>query len=316
MTDKFTISFSGKEVRCLGKTHTLGKLFIKFLDLDLSEYEAERLNIQKVLNTDDQEAMTKFTKLTPKERKRGYKGLAYEHLKISDKISLKQKYAVYAIYNALLLIDHEYFDILDYPSISKLNCDEILKEFDLLSLQKTYKQAMKKCLLRDGSEFTAIQRFENSKVELDGKAELVFKVSDNIMYEVFIASGISSLLYIEFMKMIQNNVFVSICEICGGFFVSKSKGNYDVKYCDRVIEGSTKTCEKVGAVKSFKDKVKNNPVYNEYEKAYKRFYARKRKGLVTQSQFDNWVKNASKLKKEALKDNLSFDEFKNMISDI
>ena len=70
------------------------------------------------------------------------------------------------------------------------------------------------------------------------------------------------------------------------------------------------------SLKDFKDKVKNNPVYNEYEKVYKRFYARKRKGLITQEQFVIWVKKSSKTKKEALKGNLSFDEFKTIISDI
>ena len=59
MSDEFTISFSGKSVSYLGRTCLLGQLFIDFLELDLSEYEERRLNIQKILNTDDQETMKK-----------------------------------------------------------------------------------------------------------------------------------------------------------------------------------------------------------------------------------------------------------------
>ncbi len=313
MSDEFTISFSGKSVSYLGRTCLLGQLFIDFLELDLSEYEERRLNIQKILNTDDQETMKKVIEITSKEKKRGYKVLTYEHLNISDELSLKEKYAVYAMYKALLCIDHKYFEVVDLKSISQLNYNKIPKVFDLVSLQKSYRQAMEKCLLKDGSDLTTIQRFAKNKEMIDGKAELIFEVSDGIMYEVFMASDISSLLYIEFMKMVQNNVSVSVCENCGKYFIPK--GNYDMKYCEREVNGE-KVCQKIGAVKSFKDKVKNNPVYNEYEKVYKRFYARKRKGLVTQSQFDDWVKKASKLKKDALKGILSYGEFKNKISEI
>lgn len=313
MSDKFTIAFSGKEVYCLGKKYALGQLFIDFLEFDLSEYETERLKVQQTIKNNDQNSMTEFTKITPKELKRGYRGLTYEHLGISDESSLEQKYMVYAIYKALLKIDHKYLEILDYPSISSIKYDKILEVFDLVSLQKSYKDAMEKCILKDGSDLTAIQRFAKNEGTIDGKAELVFKVSDNIMYEVFIASDISSLLYIEFMKMLQQNVLVSVCENCGRYFIPK--GNYDMKYCEREVDGE-KVCQKDGAVKSFKDKVKNNPVYNEYEKVYKRFYARKRKGLISQEQFATWVKKSSKTKKEALNGNLSYDDFKNQISKI
>lgn len=313
MSDKFTISFSGKEVSCLGRTYSLGQLFIDFLELDLSEYEEKRLNIKKILDTNNIEVMEKFTKITPKELKRGFKGLSFDQLGITDKTSLKKKYTVYAIYKALLPIEHKYFDVLNYPSISGFARDRIIEVFDLVSLQNIYKQAMKDCLLKNDSGLTTTQRFAKNKEIIDGKAELIFEVSDGIMYEVFMASDISSLLYIEFMKMIQNNVSVSVCENCGRYFIPK--GNYDMKYCEREVNGE-KVCQKVGAVKSFKDKVKNNPVYNEYEKVYKRFYARKRKGLVTQNQFDDWVKRASRLKKDALKGILSEDDFKQLIADI
>jgi len=313
MSDKFTISFSGKEVKCLGKSYPLGQLFIDFLELNLSEYETERLNIQEVLNADNRAAMKQFTEITESELKKGYKKLAFELLNISGDISLKSKYTLYAIYKALIIIDHKYFEILDYPSISKLDYNKILEVFDLVSLQKRYKQAMEICLLKNGSDLKLIQRFEKNAGVIDGKAELIFEVLDNIMYEVFMASDISSLLYIEFMKMLQNNISVSVCANCRRYFIPK--GNYDMKYCEREIDGE-KTCQKLGAVKIFKDKVKNNPVYNEYEKAYKRFYARKRKGLVTQNQFDKWMKHSSKLKKEALKGNLSYEDFKKQISEI
>lgn len=310
MSDKFTISFSGKEVNCLGRTYPLGQLFMDFLELDLSEYEEKRLNIKKILDTNNIEVMEKFTKITPKELKRGFKGLSFYQLGITDKTPLKKKYIMYAIYKALLKIEHKYFDILNYPSMSGFSRDKIIEIFDLVSLQKRYQQAMKDCLLKDDTDLTTTQRFAKNREKIDGKAELMFEVSDGIMYEVFMASDISSLLYIEFMKMIQNNVWLAECKSCYKIFLPETKGNYNVKYCKK------EECQKIGAVKRFKDKVRDNPIYGGYEKVYKRFYARKRKGLISQSQFDDWLKKASKLKKDALKGILSTDDFIKMISDI
>lgn len=214
-------------------------------------------------------------------------------------------------YKATFNIEHDYLQILDYGAMSKLNSGELLEVFDLVLLQNKYKEAMEHCLLKNDSNLTATQRLASYGNKIDGKAELLFDISDDIaLYEVYTGSNLSSLLYIEFMKIVQNNVLVSVCENCGKYFVPK--GNYDMKYCDR-IQADNKSCQEIGAVKSFKNKLKENPIYGEYEKAYKRFYARKHKGQVTQEQFDAWMKKATKLKKEALDGRLSKSKFKEQI---
>ncbi len=317
MTEKTTFSISEKEVLCLGKSYVLGQLFIDFLELDLTAYEAERLKIESIIKNNDETAMKEYTKdlKIPKKMQRGYSGIDYMLLNISEDMELELKYTIYAIYKALFLVDHVYFSVIDYSAMSKLNSKEILKAFDLVSLQSNYKDAMEKCLLKDTTEQTPIQRYRDNKISVEGKAEVLFEISEAMtLYEVYIASNISSLLYVEFMKMVQNSVFVAICENCGRYFIIK--GKYDMKYCDRIAKGDTRTCQEIGAINSFKNKIKNDPVYREYEKAYKRYYAQKRKGVITQEQFDNWVKTASKTKKEALKGNLSFDDFKDLISKI
>lgn len=312
MTDKNTISISGKQVFCFRNTYNLGELFIGFLELDLSEYEAQRLEIKRILDTDNQEVMTEFIKI--ENPRRGYQPFAYEILKISDKLPLREKYVLYAIYKALITVDHIYFEVLDYSELVKKKCQDILDICDLVSLQAEYKKAMEHCLLTGKTKQTALQRLKAYEHNITGKAELVFDIADDIMYEAFIASDISSLLYIEFMKMIQNNIRVSVCENCRKLFIPK--GNYDMKYCDRKTNDGSKSCQEIGAIKRFKDKVKKDPVYNEYEKAYKRFYSRKRKGLITQNQFNDWVKRSSKMKKEASQGFLTLEDFKKQISEI
>ena len=312
---KDKIAISGKEMFYLGSKHPLGESFVDFLELDLTAYEKRRLYIKAVLENSDFETMKDFTKnlKPPKNFQRGFDGLYYDLLNLSEKMSLEGKYAVFAVYKALQQIEHVYIDIIDYSEMCRMYSEKLLEQFDLLSYQKEYKDAMKHCLSKDNTKSTAVERLKTYTGKITGKAEVEFEILGERLSEVYTASNITSLLYVEFMKMIQNDVSVKKCECCHKYFVVK--GKYDMKYCEREVNGE-KVCQKNGAIETFKNKVQDNDIYKEYEKVYKRFYARKRRGLLTQEQFDIWLKKAAKLKKDALIGILSKDEFKVAISDI
>ena len=182
--------------------------------------------------------------------------------------------------------------------------------FDLVKLQKEYRAAVNACLLKqdENEKFNPLERYLNYSHELNGKAEIVYTVSNDLtLCEEYIASDISSLLYLEFMKMLQYNIFVRKCENCGRLFAVK--GNYNKKYCDRKISGTSKTCQEVGAVNSFKNKTLKDPIIGEYQRAYKRLYARKRTGKITKEELDIQIKKATALRDEAVKGSLSKDEY-------
>ena len=86
---------------------------------------------------------------------------------------------------------------------------------------------MEKCILKNDLNTSSIHRLKKYDTFLHGRAELMFRIYNNTMHEVFISSDVSSLLYVEFMKMIQNNVSVGVCENCGKYFIVK--GKYDMK---------------------------------------------------------------------------------------
>jgi len=101
---------------------------------------------------------------------------------------------------------------------------------------------------------------------------------------------------------------------CKGFFIPK--GEYDVKYCDRIPKGETRTCQQVGAIKAFKSKVADNPILTEYNKIYRRFHSRKRNGTITPEQFKIWTKESAKVRDKAVRDSLTLDQFIAEIDDI
>ena len=313
--EKDRIAISGKEMFYLGAKHPLGESFVDFLELDLTTYEKRRLNIKTVLENNDVETMKEFTKnlKQPKNFQRGFGGLLYDLLKITENMPLELKYVVLAIYKALQQIEHVYIEIIDYSEMCRMHSEILLELFDLLSYQKEYKDAMVHCLFNGNTKQNAVMKLKKYEGKITGKAEVEFIIDGETLSEVYTASSITSLLYIEFMKMVQNDVSVRECQKCHKNFVVK--GKYDMKYCEREVNGE-KVCQKNGAIETFKNKVRGNDIYKEYEKVYKRFYARKRRGAITQEQFDAWLKKATKLKKEALKGNLSDNEFKTQISNI
>lgn len=134
------------------------------------------------------------------------------------------------------------------------------------------------------------------------------------LLEVYDALDLSVVCYIEFIKMVQFGLSVRKCENCRQYFIPK--GDYDTKYCDRIPKGEKRTCQQIGAVKLYQKKLSQNPILNEYRKIYRRFHARKRNGIITLEQFKEWGKESLKIRDEAMRDNLTVEQFIEKINGI
>lgn len=70
-------------------------------------------------------------------------------------------------------------------------------------------------------------------------------------------------------------------------------------YCDRKLEDG-KTCRDVGANISFQDKVRNNEIWKLHQRAYKKYFARTKKGTMSRLEFEKWSREAEMLRDDAL----------------
>jgi hypothetical protein len=125
------------------------------------------------------------------------------------------------------------------------------------------------------------------------------------MYEI---DGIDDLIRFELLKMVSSGVLVKRCENCGYYFVPT--GRIDTVYCNRVYKDSDRTCAEIGSIKKYKDKVKDDPVYTAYNKAYKRNNSRVRNRKMTQGEFYEWAEEARRLRDECYAGRLSLEEFR------
>jgi hypothetical protein len=125
--------------------------------------------------------------------------------------------------------------------------------------------------------------------------------------EIFDAPDLSTACYIEFMKMIQYGINVRKCQNCKLFFIPT--GGYDFRYCERVPQGETRSCQQMGAINTFKAKIADNPILAEHGKIYRRYHSRKRNGLITAEQFTAWGERAREVRDKAIQDNLTLQQF-------
>lgn len=73
-------------------------------------------------------------------------------------------------------------------------------------------------------------------------------------------------------------------------------------YCDQPAPNGEdgKTCREVGSTKSFRAKVLNHPVWAIHQRAYKKYFARTKKGTMTKAEFLAWETESERLRDEAL----------------
>lgn len=106
-------------------------------------------------------------------------------------------------------------------------------------------------------------------------------------------------VYVEFMKGLQKGFVPKRCANCGRWFLQKPGATY--AYCTDPAPGQDgKTCREIGASSSFRSKVENNDVWKVQQRAYKKYFARIRSGLMTKSEFEAWSCQAADLRDAAL----------------
>lgn len=105
-------------------------------------------------------------------------------------------------------------------------------------------------------------------------------------------------LQCEFLKMLELGIKIRKCTVCGKYFiVTGHNGNC----CDNLYKDTGLTCQQVFADRNYKNKRKQNPILKEYDKAYKRMYARySNKKNLASDEYTKWKNEAARERDKAL----------------
>jgi hypothetical protein len=117
-----------------------------------------------------------------------------------------------------------------------------------------------------------------------------------------------ALMRYELMKMVTQGIVVKICANCGRYFIPD--GRIDMEYCSRPLpDQPEKNCQTVGALLKHQNKVKNDPIHMEYNKAYKRNNSRVRYGKMRQDEFLKWSDEARAMRERCLNGEIDMRTF-------
>lgn len=87
------------------------------------------------------------------------------------------------------------------------------------------------------------------------------------------------------------------------------KGNYQTDFCDRIPDGQTKSCQTIGSLKNYREKVKSSGAWGLYNKYYKRYFARMKAGNIDVDVFKKWQYTATTMRDDCNEGNISEGEF-------
>jgi hypothetical protein len=119
------------------------------------------------------------------------------------------------------------------------------------------------------------------------------------LFEKLEFSRLLDFVYVDFFKGIMLGNYPKQCKLCGRYFVQERGVSYE--YCSETAPNeASKTCREVGAMSSFRLKVRNNGIWKAHQRAYKKYYARVAKGKLTKSEFNDWALAAERLRNDAL----------------
>lgn len=130
---------------------------------------------------------------------------------------------------------------------------------------------------------------------------------DYINAEVLSTECLDDLVHFLLSRYLLQNVRYRTCKFCGKYF--GITGNYKGDYCDRMIDGSLKTCKEGGSLRLYEMRKLEEPAIREYKRSYKAHNARIRYKAMTREEFNAWSIEARKRRDQCLAGEISLQEF-------
>ena len=167
-------------------------------------------------------------------------------------------------------------------------------------------------VLSDFKDKPQYSLYPYERLEPSGTMQLSYEVlkkrKTSELCQRYTFTTLGGYLYIELFKGLELHYLPKKCGYCGKYFLLTAGLFSD--YCTREIEGMDgRTCRDMGHRKKYADKIRSNPYWNVYSKAYKQHYARYMKKKMTQSEFAEWADYALELRSKAENGEIVFEVY-------
>ena len=157
---------------------------------------------------------------------------------------------------------------------------------------------------------------ENAKI-IAKKLKSDSKKYDNDIYLSFCFNchTIETACFITLLELIKNDTPIYVCKNCGKYFIPSSKKN--TLYCNNIYEHG-KTCQEIGAMITYNDKLKKDEVTALYRKTLsaKKMLANRNPDIpMYLEKYEKWKEEANKFKQDIKDGKKTEEEFKQWIEE-
>ena len=164
--------------------------------------------------------------------------------------------------------------------------------------ERLYKQGLSSCV---GQVDLKNTEYASAPLQVSLRYEIKGSPDGLELVDVLYFDRISDFIYTELFRGIQRGFIPKRCRNCGHWFLQQP--GFEFYYCSRTAPDETeKTCRDVGASAHFQNKIRTHELWQIHQRAYKKYFARMRKGTLSQNEFNLWARTAEQLRDCALKD--------------
>ena len=159
--------------------------------------------------------------------------------------------------------------------------------------------------------------FEENAKTIAEKLKSSHQKYDNDLFLSFCFNchTIESACFITLLELIKNNTPIYICKNCGKYFIPSSKKN--TLYCNNIYEHG-KTCQEIGAMITYNEKLKKDEVNALYRKTLsaKKMLANRNPDIpMYLEKYEKWKEEANKFKDDIKQGLKTQEDFKNWIEE-
>lgn len=195
----------------------------------------------------------------------------------------------------------ELLQLLEQLPVYRQQAQTFLEEvLDIDHAGRETQRSMHSRYLFDGPRDSALFHFQTIPVSFG-------PVGEELCGPILQPDTIRDLIDFSLRECVTSGIPVRRCRNCGRYF--PLTGRVTAEYCER-SNPSRKPCRNTGAVQKWTENRKDDMVFKEYRREYKRHFAWIRAGKLSAESFAAWSKRAQAKKKACDDGKLTLDEFK------
>ena len=132
-------------------------------------------------------------------------------------------------------------------------------------------------------------------------------VNNEVFTEVLEPNSIYDIIDYHLRECVKREVKMRVCKNCDRYFAVT--GRVTTEYCSRPFDSKGRTCKEVGAIAQWTRSKKDDDVFKDYRREYKKRFARMKAGTLPPEEFYAWSKRAREKKAACEMGEISQEEF-------